>query len=63
MDRGAWWATVHGVTRVRHDLATEQQQLRRQLTSIERHIESHFRSEASSRCWVYLTLQGSMISK
>ena len=23
MDRGAWWATVHGVTRVGHDLATE----------------------------------------
>ena len=22
MDRGAWHATVHGVTRVRHDLAT-----------------------------------------
>ena len=22
-DRGAWWATVHGVTRERHDLATE----------------------------------------
>ena len=22
MDRGAWWATVHGVVRVRHDLAT-----------------------------------------
>ena len=22
MDRGAWWATVHGVTRVRHDLVT-----------------------------------------
>ena len=22
MDRGAWWATVHGVTRVRHDWAT-----------------------------------------
>ena len=20
MDRGDWWATVHGVTRVRHDL-------------------------------------------
>ena len=20
MDRGAWWATVHGVTRVRHNL-------------------------------------------
>ena len=23
MDRGAWWATVHEVTRVRHDLVTE----------------------------------------
>ena len=22
MDRGAWWATVHGATRVRHDLVT-----------------------------------------
>ena len=26
MDRGAWWATVHGVARVRHDLAIKQQQ-------------------------------------
>ena len=25
MDRGAWWATVRGVTRVRHDLAIKQQ--------------------------------------
>ena len=25
MDRGAWRATVHGLERVRHDLATEQQ--------------------------------------
>ena len=25
MDRGAWWATVHGVARVRHDLVTKQQ--------------------------------------
>ena len=24
MDRGAWWAMVHGVARVRHDLATKQ---------------------------------------
>ena len=24
-DRGAWQATVHGVTRVRHDLVTKQQ--------------------------------------
>ena len=23
MDRGAWRATVHGITRVRHDLATK----------------------------------------
>ena len=23
MDRGAWWATVHGVARVRHDLVTK----------------------------------------
>ena len=26
MDREAWWATVHGVTRVKHDLETNQQQ-------------------------------------
>ena len=26
LDRGAWWAKVHGITRVRHNLATEQQQ-------------------------------------
>ena len=25
MDRGAWWAADHGVTRVGHDLKTEQQ--------------------------------------
>ena len=23
MDRGAWWATVHGVARVRHGLASK----------------------------------------
>ena len=23
MDRGAWWATVNGITRVRHDLVTK----------------------------------------
>ena len=23
MDRGAWWAIVHGVARVGHDLATK----------------------------------------
>ena len=26
MDRAAWWATVHGVTRVRYDLVTKQKQ-------------------------------------
>ena len=26
MDRGAWQATVHGVTRVRHDLATKERE-------------------------------------
>ena len=26
MDGGAWWATVHELQRVRHDLATKQQQ-------------------------------------
>ena len=25
MDRGAWWATVYGITRVRHSLVTKQQ--------------------------------------
>ena len=23
IDKGAWWATAHGVARVRHDLATK----------------------------------------
>ena len=27
MDRGAWQATVHGVTRVRHHLATKEREL------------------------------------
>ena len=26
LNRGAWWATVHGFTRIRRDLATKQQQ-------------------------------------
>ena len=26
MDRGAWWATVHGSPTVGHDLVTKQQQ-------------------------------------
>ena len=27
MDRGAWWATVHGVARVGHDLATKEREI------------------------------------
>ena len=27
MDRGAWWATAHGVAKVRHNLVTKQQHL------------------------------------
>ena len=26
MDRGAWWATAHGVARVGHDLATKERE-------------------------------------
>ena len=28
MDRSTWWATVHGVAKVRHDLVSKQQQQR-----------------------------------
>ena len=28
MGREAWWATAHGVARVRHNLATEQQNMK-----------------------------------
>ena len=31
MDRGAWGATVHGVTRIRHDLATKPPPMKKQL--------------------------------
>ena len=34
MDRGAWWATVHGVARSRHDLATEHALSSRKLSVI-----------------------------
>ena len=27
MDKGVWWATVHGAARVGHNLVTEQQQI------------------------------------
>ena len=34
MDRGAWWATVRGVTRVRHNLATKPPQTTRASKSL-----------------------------
>ena len=42
MDRGAWQATVHGVTRVRHDLATRERERERQR---EREREIYYTSE------------------
>ena len=33
MDRGAWWATAHGLQRVGHSLTTEQQQHNRQVST------------------------------
>ena len=35
MDRGAWQATVHGVTRVGHALATKQQQATKEIDNSE----------------------------
>ena len=29
MDRGAWWATVHGIVRVRHEFATKERERER----------------------------------
>ena len=40
MDRGAWQATVHGVTRVRHDLATRERE-----RETEREREIYYTSE------------------
>ena len=35
MDGGAWWATVHGVARVKHDLATETHKLNLNIFPVE----------------------------
>ena len=40
MDRGAWWATVHGVASAGHDLVTKQQQNPYQLHSIPEFSEA-----------------------
>ena len=37
MDRGAWWATVHGVTKVGHDGATEHAHTHRKCLAHSRH--------------------------
>ena len=37
-DGGAWWATVHGVPRVRHDLATKQQHFLHDLATKQQHF-------------------------
>ena len=39
MDRGAWQATVHGITRVGHDLATNQTKQNKYLKSFEISME------------------------
>ena len=39
MDRRAWWATVHGVTRITHDLATKPPPL---ITTIQLTLFIHF---------------------
>ena len=41
MDRGAWWATVHGSQRVRHDLATKRQQHIYQEPFLSMSVSSH----------------------
>ena len=40
MDRGAWWATVHGVPRVGHDLATKERD-----THTRVHVHRYTRGE------------------
>ena len=49
VDRGAWRATLHGVARVRHDLATkEQQSLQRMFSSPRRPCSSAITTHSSS---------------
>ena len=37
MDRGAWQATVHGVARVGHDLATKQHNIKAHFRKVNEH--------------------------
>ena len=41
MDRGAWWATFHGV-RVRHDLATKQRSLKSEAVTLAMGLSGFF---------------------
>ena len=40
MDRGAWHATVHGVARVRHDIATKSPSQLKELYNPVRHLKT-----------------------
>ena len=58
MDRGAWWATVHGVTkRVGHEFATEQQNKTKKQsihlhkTLFRKHVRQHWRAKFLRRRW------------
>ena len=50
-ERGAWWATVHGVTRVRHDLATTPPP---QLMALKKfqHVSAVFHNGPYSEKWL-----------
>ena len=53
MDRGAWWATVHGVARVGHDLATKPPPKQWESGWIQQHPSSSYfwQTNAKSRSW------------
>ena len=51
MHRGAWWVTVHGVERVRHDFATKQQQYKTLEANRQLKSESESRSVVSDSWW------------
>ena len=60
MDRGAWWATVHGVARIGHDLAAKTYQTilicnltmdTHHQTSVQTHRMHVTKSEPSYKRW------------
>jgi len=48
MDRGGWWATVHGVTRFGHDLVTEPQ---------KPHTHTHTHTHTHICIYIYILFQ------